>query len=1272
MTETSLCRLNILTRYDHYPLLISTSEETELEAPPGPWSCQNVNWESFPYMLYLETTSQAAHADPTAEWAHLLEALKNAVARSQKAREGGRPRKRVHRNRWWNKECVEAAEAKLAAFEVALERNQHVAQDSRRAVAHQDDEYKKACRRLTHTNKKAKRKAVTDAVGELNSAREWQVMAVIRKKTKSPNILSPPFWLAGRVSATGAADKAKLLLSTIFPSAVQVEGSERSGMQLDVEEGTNEVGDVGVPRDGTIARLDYDERGSTEPMEETDEVPPILPHVKESELDGAIKGLKSGKAAGRDGLGPGLLKKAYHLSPVFKTRLLRLVDICVTEARFPEQWKVAAVTIIPKAAPRDYSQPKSYRPISLLSVAGKLVDSIFAQRLQHEIGRMGLLRQQYGNITGIPTVQEAAHLMEIGKREMEDGRHVSVLTIDVGSAFNRVQHDRLQYDLQRLGLQGIANWVRGWLQGRTFHLVFEGHTTDEYRLQSLGVPQGSPLSPLLWSIYADSLFVVSRTAPSGGGSDAVFQGAYVDDIVAMFAASESKEVVRQTQRWLDRLASWSNERSLLLDKPTFLLTKKGPRPDPESRQVTLPSGERLSPTPSTIKILGVIIGHRFSLHEFVLRKCHIARYTISTLRCFPSMPGSPVHRLKLLRAAIFSALDYRAELHPLIPEVLRKEVRLVDHAAYAFVLGVSLDLRYRPSALSLTHELGQYSTYTRWHQMALKLGIRLLSNQQNLCNEYAVEVKGRLPSWSKEDRERNEVSIARPRGLLTNLGTDKMLIVGRDGVEVEGMSRLKHRLWRTGPITLILQSLPFQNFEQVSVPETVPWEWEGLDITIGSAEQAHSTVECLVHSRQEHRASIFVDGAKGAASEDAGGLGAAAVGFSNSSPARKWTVKERLDGSIWTVVEAELYAILIGLRSCLGGFWKRIDILSDSQVALHRLSAGYTNDRTKPGQFLVRQVRRCIGELRAQRYVMIKFWWIPGHQDIELHDEADAAAKLAARMPMPLSIDDPALRVVREQVSINKVREWTAAQMLVFEQTLFDLGTHNSLKEVSPTFEPRTALQRYINLGWRTKYVLVLFQVNTLMVATHRNPLAGGCLCGAEEQSREHLLFDCVLLEDERSQLQAHLPLIASRSLRHVLEDGKFNGQRGTDTRGQSQGTGEEGMEDLREYLADLRTLLEGARRIIFATCRSYGLMEEEEEFHYIPPEATFAHREESEERHIGRGNNPRRLVSSSRRGRGLRSITRLRVIGGFGNHGRKHPYAYRFSNGNRSFAFVG
>ncbi|CDW96868.1 hypothetical protein [Sporisorium scitamineum] len=539
MTETSLCRLNILTRYDHYPLLISTSEETELEAPPGPWSCQNVNWESFPYMLYLETTSQAAHADPTAEWAHLLEALKNAVARSQKAREGGRPRKRVHRNRWWNKECVEAAEAKLAAFEVALERNQHVAQDSRRAVAHQDDEYKKACRRLTHTNKKAKRKAVTDAVGELNSAREWQVMAVIRKKTKSPNILSPPFWLAGRVSATGAADKAKLLLSTIFPSAVQVEGSERSGMQLDVEEGTNEVGDVGVPRDGTIARLDYDERGSTEPMEETDEVPPILPHVKESELDGAIKGLKSGKAAGRDGLGPGLLKKAYHLSPVFKTRLLRLVDICVTEARFPEQWKVAAT-------------------------------------------RYSLFREQRRAVVGV--------------------------------------------------------------------------------------------------------------------------------------------------------------------------------------------------TPS-----------------FKAR--------------------SPVHRLKLLRAAIFSALDYRAELHPLIPE-----------------------------------------------------------------------------------------------------------------------------------------SLPFQNFEQ------------------------------------EHRASIFVDGAKGAASEDAGGLGAAAVGFSNSSPARKWTVKERLDGSIWTVVEAELYAILIGLRSCLGGFWKRIDILSDSQVALHRLSAGYTNDRTKPG-----------------------------HQDIELHDEADAAAKLAARMPMPLSIDDPALRVVREQ-----------------------------------------------------------------------------------------------------------------------------------------------------------------------------------------------------------------------------------------------------------------
>ncbi|CDS00375.1 hypothetical protein [Sporisorium scitamineum] len=79
---------------------------------------------------------------------------------------------------------------------------------------------------------------------------------------------------------------------------------------------------------------------------------------------------------------------------------------------------------------------------------------------------------------------------------------------------------------------------------------------------------------------------------------------------------------------------------------------------------------------------------------------------------------------------------------------------------------------------------------------------------------------------------------------------------------------------------------------------------------------------------------------------------------------------------------------------------------------------------------------------------------------------ADALAKEAARLPLTTASDDPVLKSLRERTSIKKAKEWISSQALIFEQTLFDLYPHNSLKEVSPTFQHKAALQTYLNMDW--------------------------------------------------------------------------------------------------------------------------------------------------------------------------------------------------------------
>jgi hypothetical protein len=96
------------------------------------------------------------------------------------------------------------------------------------------------------------------------------------------------------------------------------------------------------------------------------------------EIQLAVTRLKYGTSVGPDNITYGTLRRFNEAAPYV---LPNLFKACLGYAVHPPEWKTANCVVVPKPGKKSYSHPKSYRPISLQSCFGKLLESIVAKRL---------------------------------------------------------------------------------------------------------------------------------------------------------------------------------------------------------------------------------------------------------------------------------------------------------------------------------------------------------------------------------------------------------------------------------------------------------------------------------------------------------------------------------------------------------------------------------------------------------------------------------------------------------------------------------------------------------------------------------------------------------------------------------------------------------------------------------------------------------------------------------------------------------------------------
>jgi len=251
-----------------------------------------------------------------------------------------------------------------------------------------------------------------------------------------------------------------------------------------------------------------------------------------------------------------------NYSELLVQHLTNLFNAVLKQGYIPERWKQANIILLLKPK-KDKQHPSSYRPISLLSCLGKLLEKIVKQRLMLELNRRNILPQhQAGFRPGKSTIYNIVRLERYAEGQLRrpcQRRHSAVILFDIKAAFDSVWHDGLIYKLNDIRLPNyIINYLISFLHNRTAAIEIENILSRPFKLMS-GTPQGSPLSPLLYIIYtADSM---------NGIPTHTEHGLFADDTALWTTANTVKNLKLRLQHSIDAFESWCKSWKLKL-QPT--------------------------------------------------------------------------------------------------------------------------------------------------------------------------------------------------------------------------------------------------------------------------------------------------------------------------------------------------------------------------------------------------------------------------------------------------------------------------------------------------------------------------------------------------------------------------------------------------------------------------------------------------------------------------------------------------------------------------------
>ena len=401
--------------------------------------------------------------------------------------------------------------------------------------------------------------------------------------------------------------------------------------------------------------------------------------VTEQETLKIVMALPSNKAPGADKVTARILKASV---PVTLPLLTNLINCSFRSGIFAESWRLAEVVPCIKDKEGDRDDPSNSRPISLLPITSKVCERAAHSQLVRFLQDHSIIHPfQSGNRKSHSTESALIYFTDEILKNM-DGKHISVVVLlDMTKAFDSIRHDILLAKLRRIGISSSAlAWFSSYLSGRK-QVVRIGNTVSEQLELRFGVPQGSILGPVLFTLYVNELLSIPNHCQSMG---------YVDDTKLLLALppNQTADAVSMLNDDLREITKWCCRNSLLLnpDKTKLLvigvpqLTKTLP-----TLSVTL-MGKKIEPV-TTAKDLGVYIDKSLNYNDHINKISSSCIYKLMMINRISYLLDRE-SLLLLIHSFVFNKLLYCSSVWSNTSKKNIKKLQLLQNFAARIVLGL--------------------------------------------------------------------------------------------------------------------------------------------------------------------------------------------------------------------------------------------------------------------------------------------------------------------------------------------------------------------------------------------------------------------------------------------------------------------------------------------------------------------------------------------------------------------------------------------------------